>query len=144
MVRNRQLFQTKLRQLEEKCETTHISCIKKDLTKHRFSDTGLDYWSKLLPDCLLSSKHFKYFSLSSEWTDEEKDLVKEKIFFKVSDVTKPSVKSHPTKHRLLKYCIAAYVLLGDLTRRLVVDVKKDLTDHFKEIQQDPIIKITFQ
>ena len=55
-----------------------------------------------------------------------------------------SEKTHPTKHRLLKYCIAADISLDDFTRRLLVDAKKGLSENFEEIEQNPIIKVVFQ
>ena len=141
-VRNKQKFQETLRQLEEACETTRSSWVKRDLVEQPFSDMGPDCWSSFPPDCLLSSTDFKYFSLSSERTDEEKDLLKK--FFRVSDLTKMSEKAHPTKHRLLKYCVAADIILDDLTRRLIVDARKGLTENCDEILENPIIKVIFQ
>ena len=141
-VRNRRRFQETLRQLEETCETTKSSWNKKDLMEQPFSDTGPDCWSTFAPDCLLSSPDFKYFSLSSERTDEEKDLLKK--LFKVSDLTKMSEKAHPTIHRLLKYCMTADIFLDDMTRRLIVDAKKGLSENSEEILENPIIKVVFK
>ena len=141
-VRNRNRFRETLRQIEETSETPKNSWNKKDLVEQPFSDVGVDVWSSFTPDCLLSSPEFKYFSLSSERTDEEKDLIKK--FFKVSDLTKMSEKAHPTKHRLLKYCVAADIFLDDMTRRLIVDAKKGLIENYEEILENPVIKIVFQ
>ena len=82
-VRNRQRFQANLRQLEEYCKTNQNSWTKKDLVEQPFSDTREDCWSTFPPDCLLSSTDFKYFTLSLEKTDEEKDLLKNFLRFQI-------------------------------------------------------------
>ena len=54
-----------------------------------------------------------------------------------------SEKAHPTKHRLLKYCVAADIFLDDMTRRLIVDAKKGWAENFEELQENPILKVVF-
>ena len=49
-----------------------------------------------------------------------------------------SENAYPTKHRLLKSCVAD-IFLDDLTCRLIVDVKKGLTKNCEEILENPII-----
>ena len=83
-----------------------------------------------------------YFSLSSERKNEEKDLIKK--FFKVSNLIKMSERAHPTKHKLLKYCVAADIFLDDMTRRLIVNAKKGLTENLEELQENPIFKLVFR